>query len=66
MQLDPKNIKSFTPALKDPCIKLFCICKLSYIKSALYLLFAYMPPTFAAAIITASGFILFKNLNTAV
>ena len=40
--------------------QLFWIDKFSKINSALFSLFALIPPTFAAAKITASGFILLK------
>ena len=43
---------------------LFCIAKLSYIKLALYFEFASIPPTKAAAFITASTLFVFKKLNT--
>ena len=37
---------------------------MSLIKFAGYVILALIPPTFAAAIITKSGFFFFKNLNT--
>ena len=61
MQLDPKKINFLTLFLKLAFIKFICICKLSLINSAGKLVFALMPPTLAAAIITPSGFLDLKN-----
>ena len=41
-----------------------CMEILSKIKSALYLLLAYIPPTVAAAFITASNLFFLKNKFT--
>ena len=59
-QLEPRKIKFLTPVLKLESITLFCIDRFSKINSAPFSLLALIPPAFAAAKITASGFILFR------
>ncbi len=64
MQLLPRNNSLFTWFLYDASIKLFCIFRLSNKKEDGYLLFAIIPPTFAAAIITISGLFTLNQLLT--
>ena len=57
----PKNSSLSTPAMRLPSITLACINRLSYKKSALYALLAWIPPTLAAAMYTCDGLTSAKN-----
>jgi len=64
IQLDPMDNNFFTLCIYDWCIILLLIMVLSYINSAGYVEFAYIPPTLAADIITYYGLLSLKKLDT--
>ena len=64
MQEDPRNSSFLQPFTQAAWITFISRIMLSYMKSAFAASFAAMPPTFAAARKTYSGFSSAKNFST--